>query len=191
MRTGLGLNKKLTWFVARYHLFLFRIRKFFLGFEYANLHLKQLDKKSLFLILKKSGARIGKDCDIETGLTFHNCKNYSNLEIRDNCHIGKNCFFDLKDKITILDNVTISMECKLITHIDMGKSKLSENYPQDHKPILIETDVYIGVNSTILSGVKINKSSIVAAGSVVIRDVFAHTVVGGVPAGFIKYLKKN
>ncbi|SHI09161.1 Acetyltransferase (isoleucine patch superfamily) [Clostridium collagenovorans DSM 3089] len=54
-------------------------------------------------------------------------------------------------------------------------------------PILVEDDVWIGTNALILSGVKIGKGSIIAAGSVVTKDVEPYTIVGGNPAKFIKY----
>jgi acetyltransferase-like isoleucine patch superfamily enzyme len=61
------------------------------------------------------------------------------------------------------------------------------------KPIEVGNNVYIGVRSIILPGVKIGNECIIAAGSVVTKDVPDHSVVGGVPARFIKstddYLK--
>jgi len=49
-------------------------------------------------------------------------------------------------------------------------------------PIKIEDNVWIGLNSVILKGVTIGENSVVAAGSVVTRDVPPHTLVAGVPA---------
>lgn len=54
-------------------------------------------------------------------------------------------------------------------------------------PIIIENDVWIGANAIILSGVKVSNGAIIAAGSVVVKDVPAYAVVGGVPAKIIKY----
>lgn len=53
--------------------------------------------------------------------------------------------------------------------------------------IVLKDDVWIGANSTILSGVTINQGAIVAAGSVVTKDVPAYAIVGGNPARVIKY----
>lgn len=50
------------------------------------------------------------------------------------------------------------------------------------QPTRIEDDVWIGARSIILSGVTIGRGSIVAAGSVVTRDVPAYTIVAGIPA---------
>lgn len=54
-------------------------------------------------------------------------------------------------------------------------------------PIIIEDEVWIGYGAIILSGVTIGKGSIVAAGSVVTRDVPAYAIVGGNPAHIIRY----
>ena len=52
--------------------------------------------------------------------------------------------------------------------------------------ITIESDVWIGANTTIVGGVRVGQGSVVAAGAVVVRDVEPYTIVGGVPARFIK-----
>lgn len=52
--------------------------------------------------------------------------------------------------------------------------------------VIIEDDVWIGYGSIIMSGVKICRGSIIAAGSVVTKDVEPYSIVGGNPAKFIK-----
>ena len=59
----------------------------------------------------------------------------------------------------------------------------SHTYPA---PIVLGRNVWIGSNATILQGVTIGDNAVVAAGAVVTKDVAANTVVGGVPAKFIK-----
>ena len=53
--------------------------------------------------------------------------------------------------------------------------------------IIVEDDVWIGQNSLILSGLKISQGAIIAAGSVVTKDVPPYAIVGGNPAHIIKY----
>lgn len=54
-----------------------------------------------------------------------------------------------------------------------------------HSRVLIEEDVWLGYASIVLSGVRVGRGAIVAAGSVVATDVPAYSIVGGVPARVI------
>lgn len=54
-------------------------------------------------------------------------------------------------------------------------------------PIKVCDDVWIGYGATILSGVTIGQGAIIAAGSVVVKDVEPYSVVGGNPTKLIKY----
>lgn len=53
--------------------------------------------------------------------------------------------------------------------------------------LIIDDDVWIGCNVTILKGVHIHTGAIIAAGSVVTKDVEEYCIWGGVPANKIKY----
>lgn len=59
----------------------------------------------------------------------------------------------------------------------------------EYKPIHIGNDVWIGTKAIILDGVNIGNGAIIAAGAVVTKDVPAYTIVGGIPAKFIKERK--
>ena len=64
---------------------------------------------------------------------------------------------------------------------------LKENWGMsDNGDIVIENDVWIGYGAKIMSGVTLGTGSIIAAGSVVTKDVKPYTIVGGLPAKFIK-----
>ena len=107
-----------------------------------------------------------------------------------NIHIGKNvfinagCHFQDQGGITIGDGAQIGHNVVLAT--------LNHNLiPENRKtvipaPIIIGKNVWIGANSTILSGVTIGDNSVIAAGAVVTKDVPANVVAGGVPAKIIK-----
>lgn len=63
---------------------------------------------------------------------------------------------------------------------------LSKSGREEIRPIFVEEDVWIGHGSVILSGVKIGRGAIIAAGSVLTKDVPPCTIYGGNPAVFIK-----
>ncbi|GHV36641.1 hypothetical protein FACS1894180_2110 [Bacteroidia bacterium] len=54
-------------------------------------------------------------------------------------------------------------------------------------PIIVEDEVWIGMNAIIGSGVKLGKGCVIAAGAVVVKDVPPYAIVGGTPAKIIKY----
>jgi len=186
MKTGMGLYKNYRKALAYFNLLRFSLLKYLVGFDYANQFLQRIDKVSLQLVLKKNGATIGNDCDIETGLIFHNCKNYKNLEIGNNCHIGKNCFFDLRDKVIIGNNVVVSMQCSFITHIDMSRSLLRDKYPASHAAVEVGDNCYLGAGTLILKGVRLSHNIISAAGCVITKNIESNNLIGGLPASVIK-----
>ena len=54
-------------------------------------------------------------------------------------------------------------------------------------PIIVEDDVWIGTRAIILSGVRIGKGAVIAAGTVVTKDIPPYAIVGGNPAKIIKF----
>ena len=58
-------------------------------------------------------------------------------------------------------------------------------------PIRLGRNVWVGSNSTILQGVTIGDNAIIAAGSVVTKDVQANTIVGGVPARYLRSIEQD
>lgn len=161
---------------------IFLLREFFLGFENSNNYLKRVSQSSIIPILRMKGANIGPKCNIQSGITIHNCRDYKRLTIGTNCHIGKNSFLDLRDTINIGNNVVIAMNNSLITHIDMNNSNLREIYRAAQAPLIIKDDAYLGTNCTVLMGVTIGEKAVIGANSLVKKDVLQKTIYAGVPA---------
>lgn len=94
---------------------------------------------------------------------------------------GGNC------KISIGKNCDISSNVQIIggTHeIDvLGDRIAGKGYSED---IIIGDGVWVCAGAKILGGVTIGEKAIIAAGSVVNKDVESYTIVGGVPAKFIR-----
>ena len=107
-----------------------------------------------------------------------------------NIHLGKNvfinsgCRFQDQGGIYIGNNVLIGHNVVLATlNHDENPLKRGNLIPS---PIKIGNDVWIGSNVTIVPGVTIGEGAIVAAGAVVTKDVAKNTIVGGVPAKYIR-----
>ena len=107
-----------------------------------------------------------------------------------NIHLGKNvfinagCKFQDQGGVYIGDNVLIGHNVVLATLNHDENPKTRSNLIAS--PIHIGNDVWIGSNATILQGVTIGDGAIVAAGAVVTKDVDKNTIVGGVPAKYIR-----
>ena len=106
------------------------------------------------------------------------------INIGKNVFINFDCTFLALGGITIEDDVLIGPKVSLITENHPIKPK--ERKGLIGKPIFIKKNAWIGANATILPGVTIGENAIVAAGAVVSKDVPENTIVGGVPAKFIK-----
>ncbi len=112
----------------------------------------------------------------------------SQISIGSNVSINRGCSFypgyKIKEAtITIGDNVAVGPEVAFFAagH-DINDIKLKDT----GAPIIVENNAWIGGRSVILQGVTIGKGAIVAAGSVVTKNVDPYTLVGGTPAKFIK-----
>lgn len=107
-----------------------------------------------------------------------------NIIIGKNVFINSGCKFQDQGGIIIGDGALIGHNVVLATlNHDMDPEKRSTLYPAS---IVIGENVWIGANATVLAGVTVGNGAVVAAGAVVTKDVPANTVVGGIPAKFIK-----
>ncbi|MCX6207131.1 MAG: sugar O-acetyltransferase [Bacteroidetes bacterium] len=128
---------------------------------------------------------IGSEIDKSTTIFapfFTNFGRY--ISIGKNVFINHACSFLDMGGITVGDNVLIGPKVNLV----------SENHPIDPtqrksligKPIVIKNNAWIGASATILPGITVGENSIVAAGSIVTKDVPDNCIVAGNPAKQIK-----
>lgn len=107
-----------------------------------------------------------------------------------NTKIGKNVFINFGCTFLDLGGITIEDNVQIGPKVCLS----SEGHPVDParrnsleaKPILIKKNAWLGANVSVMPGITIGENSIVAAGAVVTKDVEDNTIVGGVPAKFIK-----
>ncbi len=105
-------------------------------------------------------------------------------KIGKNVFINFDCTFLDLGGITIDDGVLIAPKVSLLSEGHPLSSQ--ERHSLVPRPIHIKKNAWIGANATILHGVTIGENSVVAAGSVVSKDVPDNVVVGGTPAKIIK-----
>ena len=106
-------------------------------------------------------------------------------------YMNHDCVIDCFDAITVGHHVVISERVVMRDSDNHTVCVLGEREECTDKqaftaPIVVEDYVWIGMNVTILKGVTIGEGAIVAAGSVVTKDVPPHCMAAGVPARVIK-----
>ena len=149
---------------------------------------------------------IGQQCMIDASFVFET--SCGQVSIGNHVHIGGGTQLISRNRITIGDDVIIAWNCTIYDHNSHSiywnerKSDVLTEWQNGtcQKPILfnknwsvvkdapisIGNKVWIGFGVTILKGVNIGEGAVIAAGSVVTKDVPAYTIVGGNPAKFIK-----
>jgi acetyltransferase-like isoleucine patch superfamily enzyme len=107
------------------------------------------------------------------------------ISVGRNVFINQNCtFYDLGG-LDIADDVMIGPNVSIITSGHPLEPSQRRAFVTA-RPIAIERNVWIAAGATIIGGVTVGENAVVAAGSVVTRDVPANTLVGGNPARVIR-----
>mgnify|MGYP001077155093 CR=1 FL=1 len=109
--------------------------------------------------------------------------NGKNITIKRNTVINSYCLIDGRSSIYIGENVSISRGAKLLT---MSHNYEEREFSLNGGGIVIGNDSWIGLSAIILPNVKVGVGAVIAAGSVVTKDVDDYTVVAGNPAKYIK-----
>jgi maltose O-acetyltransferase len=124
----------------------------------------------------------GKWVNIDKGVTFA-----TDIKLGNGSGIGAGC--SIPTGVSIGENVMMGIDILMFTNehrhdditIPMGRQGRTEV-----EPIVIEDDVWIGSRSLIMKGVTIGHGAIIAAGSVVTKDIPPYEIWGGNPAHFLK-----
>src|SRR4051812_38317287 len=107
------------------------------------------------------------------------------IRVGHNVFVNQNCtFYDLGG-LDIAENVMIGPNVSIIT-AGHPLEPSQRRTATIGKPIVIERNVWIAAGATIIGGVTVGENSVVAAGSVVTRDVPPNCFVGGNPARIIR-----
>lgn len=150
--------------------------------------------KRYFVCSRKSFGHIANNAKLIPPLNIVNPKNvflYENTKIEDatiSASIGK---FILKKYSAAAEGLSVHTGNHMMvigkfyrTVTNEDKLNSGEVYDKD---VIVEEDVWIGCNVTLLSGAHIGRGSIIAAGAVVNKSTPPYAVIGGVPAKFIKF----
>lgn len=152
---------------------------------------KRASDRLLMIMAKSAFKSIGNGC------VFHpsnSSLDYHHISLGDEVLIGHGArFWATESAITIGSHVTFAPSVSIIAgnhRFDIpGKwitqYQVKDKRPVDDLPVVIENDVWVGTNVTILNGVHIGRGAIVAAGAVVNKEVPPYSIVGGVPAKVI------
>lgn len=152
----------------------------------------------LYYLLKRINLiryhRKGVSCDMTNSLSFRHVtvitedRSIGGVFLKKRAEISADCFLVAKNRIEIGENSTLAFRVTILTTASPNApyNLLKDIYKPISKPVTIGDNVWIGACSVILPGVTIGNMSVVAAGSVVTKDIPPHTLVAGVPARIIK-----
>ena len=141
---------------------------------------QQLFKKLLGKITQQFTIMPGFQCDYGY-----------NIEIGDNFFANFNCIILDAAKVTFGHNVLVAPNCGFYTSGHPLDSQTRNSGLEFAKPITIGNNVWIGGNVIVLPGVTIGDDSVIAAGSIVDRDIPSNVIAMGTPCRVYKTLKEH
>lgn len=144
-----------------------------------------IGNKSRIYFLKRYFKTLGTDSSISTG-----CKILSpeSISLANNVGISRDVTLDGRGGIEIGDYTMVGFESIILTSTHKSDRTDIPIRKQGMfcDSVIIGKDVWIGARVIILPGVKIGDGAIIGANAVVTKDISSNTVVGGIPARFIK-----
>ncbi len=157
---------------------------------------KELFDLKRMAVFKREWAKAHRDSNMipvnrfDPSLVSVGKASYGELYVLDS---GKQHKLSIGDFVSVGHRVCFILDMEhAMDHIStfpFRKAWLGDEMPEatGKGDIIVGDDVWIGYGATILSGVRIGQGAVIAAGSVVTKDVPPYAVVGGVPADIIKY----
>ncbi len=149
------------------------------------------------IIVASDGFPLPKIINKGGQLIADNCQFYSRVRMEIGKHgsirIGNGTYINRNTLIIAEEQVSIGRDCKISWDVIIMDSDLHpvRSESVENKPVVIEDYVWIGCRSIVLKGVTIGKGSIIAAGSVVTKDVPPGCIAGGNPARILADMGKS
>ena len=111
---------------------------------------------------------------------------FTGVKVGKKCFVGECCIFDSihPDYIELADSATVTMRCTILTHFMQPYGDEMRNY--EYGKVVIGKGAFIGAHTIICNPVVIGDNAVVAAGSVVTKNIPAGEIWGGNPAKFIR-----
>ena len=110
-----------------------------------------------------------------------------NIRFGKNVFVNTGCTFMDRGGITLEDRVLIAPKVNLITTGHPVEPEIRRDTVS--RPIVVKENAWLGIGASVMPGVTIGKNSVVAAHSVVSKDVPDNVIVGGIPAKIIKHIE--
>lgn len=136
-------------------------------------------KRIKTVLLRLFGADIGTGLVIKPHVRI---KNPWRLKVGDHCWIGQDVWMDNIEDVHLGNHVCVSQKAYFCTG---SHDHRCTTFDLIAKPIVVHDGAWVGAGALLLGGVTIQANAIVAAGSVVTKDVEAGQIVGGNPAKMI------
>lgn len=148
--------------------------------------------------LSRDGIRFGRDVSLGRNCLIRPSGYYGGevgvgLTIGDRSSIGPDCFVGCSGEITIGTDVMIGPSVRLFSedHNFEDPSSTIKSQGVRRSFLHIGDDCWIGSGSTLTAGITLGRGVVVAAGSVLTKDVPDYAVVAGVPARVIKWRRED
>jgi len=150
-----------------------------------------MPRHKIFNLIKSNyiriqGGKVGKNVTFYPGIKINPA---SNIVIGNHVDLAWGVLITTKDGVEIGDRTLVGYNSMIFSAnhvIPPDKGRIFDS-GHDKKPVSIGKDVWIGAGCIILPGVTIGDGAVIAAGSVVNKNVESFSVVGGNPAKVIKY----